>query len=53
MARIKIRRKKKGEPEWLIQRRLKKQEKYDKKQQCTKQRKPTSPILGDLWPGGI
>lgn len=50
MARIKIR-DKKNEPDWLVQRRAKKQEKYDKKAKQVKCRKPTTnPILGDLWP---
>lgn len=50
MARIKII-DKKAEPDWLIQRRAKKQGKYDKKAKQVKHRKPTiNPSLGNLWP---
>lgn len=52
MARFKVK-DKKSEPDWLEQRRAKKQEKYDKKVECKKVRhkKPTiNSTLGDLWP---
>lgn len=52
MARIKIR-EKKSEPDWLVQHRLAKQKKFDRKikHKQVKCGKPTTyPSLDDMWP---
>ena len=48
MARFKVK-KKKGDLDWLEQRRVKKQEKYDKKHSVKREVTPY-PSIGDMWP---